>query len=255
MFQYDATTSPDVLDDEPAAEQEAHPQSLSLLTGIAGSGAGNAGTAGFGVPLENEKKKLATQSALIIAVLGVVAVGALMGMRVMTGPVVAHGASAETDAFIETVDIRLANIGQMDKADPLHPAAMQALFADTDQIIATIKADHTVKQVPIDQVAKNPFAMHVEEKVVAEVDKGAAEAAARAAMLKDLYTEFDGIQLQSVVAGRRPVAVIQGELYRVGETVGSFTVQAIDQRGVAFTTDRVTLREGERRFVRFVTTD
>ena len=253
MFQYDESSSPDVLDDA-APEEEAHPQSLSLLTGI--GGASNAGPT-FGVPAENEKKKLATQSALIIGIISVVAFGALLGMRTFTSPVVAHGATAETDAFIETVDIRLANIGQMDAADPLHPAAMRALFADTDTIIAQIRADPTAKQVPIDQVAKNPFAMHVEEEIIVaeQVDQAALDAAARAATLKDLYTEFDGIELQSVVAGRRPVAVIEGELYQVGDTLGSFTIAAINQRGVAFTTEAVTLRPGERKFVRYVTTD
>ena len=253
MFQYDESSSPDVLDDA-TPEEEVHPQSLSLLTGIGGAGQANAG---FGVPAENEKKKLATQSALIIGIISVVAFGALLGMRSLTAPVVAHGSTAETDAFIETVDIRLANIGQMDAADPLHPAAMRELFADTDTIIAQIRADPTAKQVPIDEVAKNPFAMHIEEEVIVaeQVDQAALDAAARAATLQDLYTEFDGIELQSVVAGRRPVAVIEGELYQVGDTLGSFSIAAIDQRGVAFTTDAVTLRPGERRFVRYVTTN
>lgn len=250
MFNYQESSSPDVLDDI-NPEAEAHPQSLSLLGGIA-QGATNEG---FGVPLENQKKKLATQSGLIILIICIVAFAALMTMRVTSGDMTAYGASAETDAFIETVDVRLANINQMDAADPLHPDAMRALFADTDQIISVIKADHTAKQVPVEQVAKNPFAMEVTEVTAPKVDTAALAAAARAGKLKALYTEFDQIALQSVVAGRRPVAVIKGNLYRVGETVGSFTVEAIDQRGVAFRVEGLDLREGERRFVRFISNE
>jgi hypothetical protein len=48
--------------------------------------------------------------------------------------------------------------------------------------------------------------------------------------------------LEGVVMGTRPVALMNGKLYREGETVGDYRVERIER-------DRVTLRQGDRELV------
>jgi hypothetical protein len=246
MFQFNDTSSPDIVDE--GFDNE--PQSLSLMGGIAG---GSDAGEGFGVPAENEQKKMTAQTSLIVAIICVVAFGALLTMRATLTNPTAAAASADTDAFMETLDVRLANLDNMDKADPLHPDNMNKLFTDSQKLIEVIKADRTLKQVPIDQVAKNPFALPSVEEVLPEVDQAALAEAKRQARLNELRAEVAAIQITSIVGGPRPVAIIGGELYRVGDKLGNFTVLQIDPRGVAFTADGIELREGEKPFISFLT--
>ena len=90
------------------------------------------------------------------------------------------------------------------------------------------------KQVPIDQVQMNPFTPVFVKKEVAEVEVVDNSAAEREARLKGYYSELSRIDVQSLVGGARARAFIGGDLYKVGQTIGSFTIKSIDNRRVEF---------------------
>ncbi|MEO1236961.1 MAG: hypothetical protein AAFX76_09260, partial [Planctomycetota bacterium] len=118
-------------------------------------------------------------------------------------------------------------------------------------IVAAIENDPTEKQVPLAQVQMNPFTpVHVEKTEVAAQDDGAAAEAERQAQLRRLYAELARIEIQSLVGGSRPRAFIGGDLLKVGDRVGSFTIRAIDNRRVVFDAVGFELRAKEPRFIR-----
>ena len=236
------------------------PQSMSLMGGIAGSGGAHHGLpgslpgvgagadmGGFGDDHAGEKKRLTQQSFMIGAIVTVVAFGVLVGMRMTTSNADAATVSAETQQFMADFQSRIANLDKMDPADPLNPTNIRSLFRSTAAIVAAIQDDPTVKQVPLERVQMNPFTpIHVEKvEIVERVDNSEA---VRAARLQELYSELARVEVQSLVGGSRARAFIGGELYKVGDTLGSFTVVAIDNRKVQFIVPDFELRDGETAF-------
>ena len=223
------------------------PQSMSLMGGIAGGGA-MPGVEAFGDDHAGEKKRVSQQSFMIGAIVTVVAFGVLVGMRVTTSGADAAAISAETQQFIDDYQNRIANLDRMDPDDPLNPANIKSLFKSNASIVAAIQDDPTVKQVPLDKVQMNPFTpVHVEkeEAVVEVVDNSEA---LRETRLHQLYGELAQVQVQSLVGGSRARAFIGGELYKIGDTLGSFTIISIDNRKVVFMVPGFELREGETAF-------
>ena len=223
------------------------PQTMSLMGGIAG-GAAMPGTEAFGDDHAGEKKRLSQQSFMIGAIVTVVAFGVLVGMRVTTSGADAATVSAETQQFIDDYQNRIANLDRMDPEDPLNPANIKSLFKSTAAIVAAIEDDPTVKQVPLERVQMNPFMpvqVEKQEVVVEVVDNSEA---VRAARLRELYSELARVQVQSLVGGSRPRAFIGGELYKIGDTLGSFTIISIDNVKVGFMVPGFELREGETAF-------
>ncbi|MEM9883225.1 MAG: hypothetical protein AAF800_09945 [Planctomycetota bacterium] len=240
--------------DDVDAGAEAEPQSLSLMGGIAGGGVIDEN--GFGVAADGDKKKLAQQSILIGVAVTVLAFGALMAMRVTQKDAGASVISAESRQAMDDLTIKLANLERMADDDPLNPKNITALFRDTASIVAAIQNDPTTKQVPIEQVQMNPFTPVFEKTVAVEVDDGGARAEAeRAAKLRALYAELARIEVQSLIGGGRPRAFIGGDLYKAGDTLGSFRVTAIDSRKIAFEAPGFALRDGEAAFLLGVSQD
>jgi hypothetical protein len=115
------------------------------------------------------------------------------------------------------------------------------------------KKDHTkilsdlktvgVDQVPLEEIQMNPFewkALRAPEAVATDKAPDPAEMSRREreqriASLKDAASK---LQLNSVMAGRVPVARISGEMVKVGDRVGEFfTVKSIDGRAVEIAAD------------------
>lgn len=240
MSEFDEFDSP--LDDEGTDE----PQSMSLLGGIAGGGA-LPGPEGFAMGDGNESKRISQQSFLIGLIVTVVAFGALTAMRVTQTGAEASAVSDETKQFMADYASRLANLDKMDPADPLHPDSIKETFRSADAIVAAIQDDQTRKQVPVDQVQMNPFTPVRTKTVetVVEVDTSEQE---RDAKLKRLYSELTQVDVQSLVGGDRARAFIGGDLYKVGDTIGSFRIKDIDNRRVLFEAPGFELRDGEAAF-------
>lgn len=224
------------------------PQSMSLMGGIAGGGAlpGNECAISDG----NESKKITQQSLIIGVTVTVVAFGALMAMRITQNTAGASSISPETQQFMDTMDAKIANLGNMADGDPLNPKNIRELFRDTAAIVAAIEDDPTIKQVPIDQVQMNPFTpVHAAPAKTVVVDDAAVLEAQRMAKLEELYGELTRLDIQSLVGGSRPRAFIGGDLYKLGDTLGSFTIKEIDNRKIVFEAEGFELRDGETPFI------
>lgn len=208
-----------------AADSE--PQSLSLLGGVAKMDelteaerlemeGGSGGSNPFG------------QGALIIALVVLVAGGVLYGMRLAQGELSADG-DQQVEARVEAALARLTQPQTMRADDPLAQQNLRALFDDTDTIVAMFATDRTANQVPVDYVQKNPFRMHVDEQQVIEKpkDTGPSEAERKARRRAQLEREIQDLRLQSVMRGRTPIAIINNEFLREGQTIGSFKVTSI----------------------------
>ncbi|MEM9420052.1 MAG: hypothetical protein AAGA25_13515 [Planctomycetota bacterium] len=242
--------------DNPLDEHvDEEPQTMSLMGGIAGGGAlpGDEFAIGSG----NESKKLAQQSLLIGLTVTVVAFGALALMRVTQKDASAAGISQETMKFMTELESRIANMDKMSDNDPFSSANIKRLFQDTDDIVAAIEDDPTEKQVPLALVQMNPFtSVHQKADPVAEqIDNEAIREAERTAKLQSLYGELARIEIQSLVGGKRPAAFIGGDLFKVGDKVGSFVITEIDNRRIAFDAPGFELRPGESAFALGMKTD
>ncbi|MBB6431321.1 hypothetical protein [Algisphaera agarilytica] len=241
--------------DNPVNESfEEEPQTMSLMGGIAGGGALPGDEFAIG---GNESKKLTQQSILIGLTVTVVAFGALTLMRVTQKDASAADVSAETMQFMTELDIRIANMDKMSENDPLNPVNIKRLFQDTDEIVAAIEDDPTEKQVPLELVQMNPFTL-VQQKtaeVTEAVDSEAMREAERSAELQNLYGELARIEIQSLVGGKRPAAFIGGDLFKVGDKIGSFVITQIDNRRIVFDAPGFELRDGETSFALGIKTD
>lgn len=232
--------------DSPTQQSNPEPQSLSLLGGIAGANLnGDNEFSGEAV----ESKKLAQQSAIIVLIVSVVAFGALMGMRMTQSSGSAEAASQETIAFFDNFDSKRQNAANMDPNDPMSKDSIGNFLKSAEEVVRVIQADRTEKHVPIEQVKKNPFTLFDSGPKAPEVDTAAVAEAKRKKALEGYYSELARVKIQSLVGGGRPRAFIGGELYKIGDTLGSFEIVGIDHRSVTFTVPGFELRKGEASFV------
>lgn len=203
------------------------PKSMSL----GGIARGNEVTEAEQLELDAAAKapgKSMSQGMLLIALVVLVAGGVLYAMRLGQGDL-GDGASQQVEARVEAALAKLTQPETMRDDDPLAHQNLQALFDDTDAIVAMFAADHTERQVPIDYVQKNPFAMNEAPREVVEPTErsGPSDEELRAARRVELEREIQSMRLQSVMGGRTPIAIVNGEFMRVGQTVGSFEVASI----------------------------
>jgi hypothetical protein len=169
---------------------------------------------------------------LILAALIAIGGGTLWAMRV-TGAVAVNDASiASVESKIEQALKRLTNPAS--SGSGANPAG-SALFKDAEVIVAMFANDPTRGQVPVDQLAKDPFELFVETRSAAAapvVKSAVAEDKARAERAKGLKEEAGKLKLQSLLNGASSLAVINGRVVREGEELGSFKVVSISPSGV-----------------------
>ena len=202
----------------------------------------------------DDAKKIKQQSVAIGAIVTLVAFGAIMTMRFMQTDMSAAASSEETRQWMESVESRISNMSKMAKDDPFHADNIRGLFSDTDELIERITDDQMRLQVPVGEVAMNPF-MPVAGKVIAPEDPAVLAEAARQAQLTAAYKEMDGIEVQSILGGAKPRAFIGGELFEAGDQLGSFTIKSIGKRHIILELPGVQSRLGERPFRLGIKTD
>ncbi len=135
------------------------------------------------------------------------------------------------------------------------PEQNKSLAANQEILMAELGALRTSNQVKPDQVRKNPFTLayvlgqsaeavpvdpNDPEAARKAAERGMAErlAKAKAERAKNLEIAFKELQLQGVLGGSRPVARINGNVFRVGDTVAKyFTVKSIHGRSVELDVD------------------
>ena len=175
------------------------------------------------------------QSMLLLVLVAAVATGALVLMRA--------GGATGIDTSLRDVEVKIeAALGAASSVGaPGQPMAP----GQTDEIIAQFTQSPAERQVPISEVAVNPFVslndrLEADESPTAvkpepvepAVDPEAQRAARRRAQLQD---EHSRLTLQTVMNGRVPMALVSGEIVRVGDSLGSFTVASIQPMKVVLT--------------------
>ena len=209
------------------APQEEEPQSLSLLGGIAGPSDSFADVDDVDA-LAGEAGRSINQNTLLVIAAIVIAVGSLYAMRWGQGELVDDSSSKKVEAKMEKILAKLSNPAAMQDSDPLREQNLQALFKDTDAIVTMLSVSHTENQVPVEYVQKNPFELAIVKAEEEALPKPANDRQ-RMQRLKELETELSRLQLQTVMKGKgAPIAIIGGEFYRPGATIGSFTITNVD---------------------------
>ncbi len=196
-----------------------------------------------------ENKRIATQSAILIAIVALIAGGVLMGMRLTQGGGT-EGGSAEQLSKIETFIRKAENPDLVDPKDAQNPGNLSSMIADADAIVSKIATQYPEKAVTLEDVQKNPFELSfLQRNTGGEVSVDSAERQ-RQSVLKALTNEFQMLSLQSIMgSGRRSVAVIDNEFYRLGQRIGSFRVAGIQAGRVGLIPVDFEARAGDPRFI------
>lgn len=181
---------------------------------------------------------LTNQNTLLVAIVVVIAAGSLYGMRLMQGNLAANTVDQTVEAKIEQALIKLTSTN----APPNHELSrdnLNELFDTPDQAVAMLTLDRTTSQVPVQFIKKNPFALkNPTADDPTDAEKREAEEAEKLAKaherkVRRLRAEADKMKLDAIMPSRtRPVAMIDGELVKVGQTLGKFEVKAIRQLDV-----------------------
>jgi len=209
-------------------------QSMSLLGGVArpeglpeadASGIENADGSGAG--------RAISQGTVLVIVVAVIAAGSIYAMRLTQGKI-ANERGAQVEAKMEQILAKLTNPAAISSDDPLHPDTMKALFQDTDKIVGMLETDTDGQQVPVEYVKKNPFELPIQKE--ADTPTQNVSDRNRERQLKRLQGELKRFSLQTVMNGASgPIAVIDGEFYKKGKTLGSFRIANIDASALTVT--------------------
>ncbi len=170
-----------------------------------------------------------SQGTLLIVVVALVAAGALYAMRATHSDLGGSNVNSAVEARVEQALAKLTRPDALSNDDPLLTHNLTRLFRDTDAIIQVFAVDPAQQQVPVTRLKKNPFRVHTARADVLSDPDADAKAAERerAKLKKKLIDEFKTLTLQSVVAGRIPIAMISNQMHREGDALGSFTIRAI----------------------------
>lgn len=179
--------------------------------------------------------------SLVILLIASIAAGTIYLMRKSSMDMSARGGK-EIELKIEMALAKLSKPQGMAPQDPLQKGNLDKLFSDTESIVQMFAADSTSRQVPIEFVQKNPFLLPIERTVVVPTATGQTVVVERRddSRERKLRAELKDLKLQTVMRGRVPVAIINGNFVQVDQKIGSFTLKAIDELGVQLEADGMT---------------
>lgn len=169
---------------------------------------------------------LLSHSTLLIVAVAVVAAGSLFLMRAFQGDLDSGDETQEIEAKIANALDRLNKPSLLLADDPLLTENLNALLTPTEEITAIFEHDVRDQQVPIDQVKKDPFSMAFADSGLSNTDTASHQSNRKLAKLR---AEADSLDIQSIMLGARKIAVINGEFYKRGDRLGSFTITEIEK--------------------------
>ncbi|MFT3686470.1 MAG: hypothetical protein QM783_16380 [Phycisphaerales bacterium] len=100
------------------------------------------------------------------------------------------------------------------------------MTVEDQRLLRDLNASRTDKQVPGDELQKNPFALadaarpKLRPNANQPAPAGASDEEIREARKNDLVAALGDFKLQGVMGGTNPVVRINGKAYRVGDTLG-----------------------------------
>ncbi|MEM1211658.1 MAG: hypothetical protein AAGI68_05100 [Planctomycetota bacterium] len=241
--------APEALTDEATPDDD--PQSMPLMAGLGAMGGNNENADPLALDATPKPKKLSPTVLALVTVLGISA-AALFAMKMTSGPQSVDASTADAIAQIDSALQRFSNPDKVAANDPLHPDNLEAIY-NTSDLIEQFDLDRTEKNVPVNEVQKNPFRLEA-QKAAEPVDPDAALKAAEAARMKAeaeklaaIRSELQTLTLQSVMNGPNPIAVINGDFLRVGATIGSFKIARIDRLTVTLEADGTSYKLSVKR--------
>ena len=186
---------------------------------------------------------LLSHSAVLIAAVAVIAAGTLYMMRTTQGDLSSSNEVQEIEAKITNTLDRLNKPSLLQDDDPLRAANLNDLLTSTDDVTAIFGHDVREQQVPIEEVKKDPFSLAIQDAGSQNVNtnNGNQNSDRQAAKLR---TELKSFDLQSIMMGARNIAVINGEFYKRGDRLGSFTVTEIQKLSVYLQASGVSFELG-----------
>ncbi len=170
---------------------------------------------------------LLSHTTLLIVAVAIVAAGSLFLMRASQGELSTSAEVQEIETKIANALNRLNNPSLLPEGDPLSAENLSTLLAPTDEITAIFKHDVRDQQVPIEQVKKNPFSLGLADS--SQDGNAGPDTQQSDRALAKLHSEAKSLDLQSIMLGARNIAVVSGEFYKRGDSIGSFTVTEIDK--------------------------
>lgn len=216
------------------------PASMTLSAIGKGAGDGPLGIDGFGDDDASSGGSggITQHGAFAIIVVAVVAAAVLGMMRLTTGRIDTR-ADAAIEGLIDQTLVKFEQRQHMAPDDAAHAMdSNSTALRDATQVIDTLTTKQT-PQVPIEYVQKNPFELGIrkpEVKVqrppVAPVDHSVAiKARIRAALPK--------LKVDMIMDGTgEKAAVINGEIYKVGDTIGIFRLESVEPQQIFLRHDR-----------------
>ena len=175
------------------------------------------------------KRKFLNQGTMLILVIAVIAAGTLYGMRISQREVAPSANTKKAEQKINEALKRLSKPKAVVANDPLALNNIEQLFDKTDKIVSVITGDLTQRQVPVNFVQKNPFVIPTFKSISPRgMSKAERDAEKKRQKLKmQIEKELNTLELQSIMQGARPVAIISGELVEPGQKIGRFKVKKI----------------------------
>ncbi len=208
----DATEKPDLLNHTPAGDGDAG--RANLVADLAKSGAAGGSRPSHGITVGG--RTVTMSGAGVLLLVAAVAGGVLFGMN--------------GSLHFERIDLDYN----------LEENAAETGALDHERLLGDLRASVDVIQVPLHEVQMNPFVWKEQLRPATpdaapkpkerQVDPAELE---RQRKQKALETALNGMNLTAVFGGSSPIAVINGESRRVGDSLGDgiFAVLRIDGPG------------------------
>jgi hypothetical protein len=220
---------------DPSLQPTEEERSIPLMMGVAGRPDGISEVSGSSS--NKGLKKVFNQGTFVIIAVVFVGAAILTIMRVGDrGDNQANPKTAEIEIAIDVTLEKLEKQGGVPAGNPLNKDTMDSLFNDTNKALTIFALDPAKVQIPVEYVKKDPFFLSVAPQAVtatsARANPGNAKAENTLTALRSLEAEVSAFDLQSVMTGSRPIAIINGEYLQPGQTIGSFTIKSIDPKGV-----------------------
>lgn len=172
-----------------------------------------------------DEKKPVNQQLIYLLVLLLIGGGVMFYMYKRQGPATASAATPEAAKAKQTINSFLSQ--------PDGIKAMKEMLKNTEKVVEKFNEYPSTKQVPLSELQTNPFRSAkaspktARRNVDAEAAKRKLEAERQAAT-----KAFEALNLQTIILGSRKACMINNTLYREGQQVDQFTVEAIEKNHV-----------------------
>ncbi len=177
------------------------------------------------------EEKSSRKKFLILPAVCLVAIAGIYFFGIKNGSKVASAAEKTLETQVDKALTRLT--GNL---------SSRKLVTDAEQMIRAFNSFPVNQQVNSDELQKNPFTLDSQGAVIADPVESQPQGPTKEEIRKALQSRIASLALQSVIVTQKGgTCMIDGEIYRPGQTVGEFTIKEIR-------TNLVVLQSGDETF-------